>query len=113
MNLTPAPAPVLSLPLRPFDEQDWAGFLGASAFADGAEPVIGEGRFADGMGFVLILDATGGCLVAEDEEADFGGYQLLREFANVGEAHAWAQLRLAGASTLAEFQAAGFTAQQA
>lgn len=110
MNLAPIAA--LSLPLRPFTKEDWYGFAGASDFIHGGgEPLIGEGRFADGMTFVLVLDGTGGCLVADDAEADFGGYQLLREFGTAAEAHAWAQLRLAGLSRLDQFIAAGFTAQ--
>lgn len=92
--------------MRPFEKRDWDAFAGAEGWSDAA-PLFAEGRFEDGMEYVLVLDKNGGCLVADDEQAQYGGYALEREFATVAEAHAFAE-RLGEPKTKSEFFLAGF-----
>ena len=76
--------------MREFTRRDWDAFAGAERWPDAA-PLIGEGAFADGERYVLVLDATGGCMIADDEQADYGGYQLRRAFLSQAEARAFAE----------------------
>ena len=94
--------------LRTFSRTDWHGFAGAERWPD-SEPLIANGMFADGMGWVLVLDINGACLVCDDEQAAYGGYALNRRFLSVADARAFAAT-LGEPKTRGEFFIAGFTA---
>jgi hypothetical protein len=97
---------VMNMKMRPIEKHDWDAFAGADGWPNAA-PLFGEGRFEDGTDYVLVLDKNGGCLVADDEQAQFGGYTLVREFATSAEAHAFAE-RLGEPKSKDEFFLAGF-----
>ena len=110
---TAVPAKAPTVAFRPFTREDWHGFAGAERFADGAEPLAAEGRFtlAAKREWLLILDATGGCLVVEDDpQNDYGGYCLHRPFATPAEAEAWFRKAIADPAHLLDFLLAGFAA---
>ena len=92
--------------VHPFEKHDWDAFSGAEGWTD-AQPLFGEGWFEDGMSYVIVLDRNGGCLVADDEKAEFGGYALDREFATPEDAQAFADA-LGEPKTRGEFFLAGF-----
>ncbi len=92
--------------MNTFSKHDWSAFAGAEGWHDAA-PLIGEGNFANGERFVLVLDATGGCLVADDEQADYGGYQYLCPFLSQQDARAFAE-RIGEPGHKVEFLLAGF-----
>lgn len=96
----------MTVKMRPFEKHDWDAFAGAEGWSNAA-PLFGEGKFEDGMDYVLVLDKNGGCFVADDEQAVNGGYALVREFAAPEEAHAFAE-RLGEPKTRGEFFLAGF-----
>ena len=78
---------------REFQEQDWNGFCGATEWDDGNAPLFAKGNFADGREYVMILDATGGCLLVEgDDDANDEGGRVL-ECAFPTQAAAWAFAR--------------------
>ena len=102
-----------STAFRPFTRADKLTFAGAERFADGTEPLAAEGRFtlAAKREWLLILDASGGCLTVEDDpQNDCGGYCLHRPFATPGEAQAWFQVAIADPAHLLDFVMAGFAA---
>jgi len=71
--------------MREFTRHDWDAFCGAEAWrtpaGEGSLPLITSGTLEDGKEYVLVLDRTGGCLMIEDEEqSDYGGWQLLMPF---------------------------------
>ncbi len=76
--------------MRPFGKTDFYAFAGAQGW-DGHAPFFGEGQLADGMRYVLVLDRNGGCLVLDDDQAQFGGYVLDRKFHNAEAASAFAE----------------------
>ena len=92
--------------MRAFEQHDWDAFAGAEGWPD-HPPLFGEGQFEDGMDYLLVLDKNGACLVADDEQAQFGGYALVREFATQDEARAFAET-LGEPKTKGEFFLAGF-----
>ena len=94
--------------LRTFSRTDWHGFAGAERWSD-SDPLIADGMFANGMGWVLVLDRQGACLVCDDTQAAFGGYSLSRPFLSPAEARAFAAT-LGEPKTRGEFFIAGFTA---
>lgn len=59
--------------LKPFTNLDWDGFAGATCFADGGEPLIGEGRY-----YVVVIDAVGVfvLIVTLDEQGQDHSYTL-------------------------------------
>jgi hypothetical protein len=75
--------------LNEMDRVDWLNFAGAQGWDDGAQPLICEEQLVDGTYCVLVLDLTGGCLLLDDEQMEFGGYQLLHDFSSQAEARAW------------------------
>ena len=96
--------------LRELTRHDFDAFGGAEAWREmGANPLIAEGAFANGMGWVLVLDRQGACLVCDDTQAAFGGYSLSRPFLSPAEARAFAAT-LGEPKTRGEFFIAGFTA---
>ena len=96
--------------LREFTRHDFDAFGGAEAWSDqDAKPLIADGTFANGMGWVLVLDRNGACLVCDDEQAAFGGYALVRPFLSPAEARAFAAT-LGEPKTRGELFLAGFTA---
>ena len=106
--------PATTVPaFRPFTRADWMAFAGAERFPNGAEPLAAEARIslAAKREWLLILDATGGCLVVEDDpQNDYGGYCLRRAFATPAEAKAWFATAIADPAHLLDFLLAGFTA---
>jgi len=94
--------------LREFTRHDFDAFGGAERWSD-AEPLIAEGTFADGMGWVLVLDRQGACLVCDDSQAAYGGYGLNRPFLSAADARAFA-VSLGDPKTRGYFFVAGFTA---
>ena len=110
---TAAAAAATAVTFRPFTREDWMGFAGAEHFADGAEPLAAEGRFtlAAKREWLVILDATGGCLMVEDDpQNDYGGYCLHHPFATPAEAEAWFRTAIADLAHLLDFLLAGFAA---
>ena len=93
--------------MREFTKGDWSAFAGAERWAD-ALPLIGESAFAGGERYVLVLDATGGCMVADDEQADYGGYQMRRAFLSQADARLFAE-RLGNPAHKLDFFVRGFT----
>ena len=81
--------------MEEFDRQAWMSFQGCAGWstADGreCEPLIGEGRFADGTRYCLVLDRTGGCLLVEDDPVnDYGGRVYPAGFPTQAAARAFA-----------------------
>ena len=91
---------------REFDRHDWDAFEGAEGWSD-HPPLIAEGELEDGMGYALVLDRNGACLVLDDEQAQYGGYALRRAFAGPDEARAFAE-SLGEPKMKGEFILAGF-----
>jgi hypothetical protein len=94
--------------LRSFTRHDFDCFGGAERWSD-AEPLLAEGKFADGMDWVLVLDRQGACLVCDDDQAANGGYALNRPFLSAADARAFAT-ELGDPKTRGYFFVAGFTA---
>jgi len=95
--------------LREFTRHDFDAFAGAEAWSDqDAQPLIADGAFANGMGWVLVLDSQGACLVCDDDQAACGGYAIARPFLSPAEARAFAA-SLGDPKTRGEFFLAGFT----
>jgi hypothetical protein len=106
-----APTAPATPTFQPFTDDVWAGFAGAESFPDGAEPIFTEGRFTLGAerAWILVLDATGGCLSIEDDpQSDYGGYILGRPFATPAEAEAWFRKGVRAPAHLLDFLMAGF-----
>ena len=104
---------VNTVTLRPFTRDDWCGMAGAERFADGSEPLAAEGRFtlAAQRAWFLVLDATGGCLVVNDDPiSERGGYCLDHPFASPAEAEAWFRAKVGNPAHLVDFLMAGFAA---
>ncbi len=93
--------------LREFTRHDFDAFGGAERWPD-AEPLIADGAFANGMGWVLVLDRQGACLVCDDDQSAFGGYAIARPFLSPADARAFAAT-LGEPKTRGEFFLAGFT----
>jgi hypothetical protein len=55
--------------LKPFTNSDWQGLAGASPFADGSEPLLGEAK-VDGDAATIVLDGEGLCVSIQNEEGD-------------------------------------------
>ena len=53
---------------RQFEKEDWYAFAGATGWDDGRLPLLAKGNLADGREYVVVLDATGGCLMVQDDE---------------------------------------------
>jgi hypothetical protein len=108
----PAPAPAPEVPtFEPFTDLVWGAFAGAEAFPDGGVPIFAEGHFTLGArrGWILVLDATGGCLCVEhDPQSDHGGYCLDHPFASAAEAQAWFAKQVRAPAHLLDFLMAGF-----
>ena len=94
--------------MRSFEKTDWDAFAGAEGWAD-HPPLFGEGLFEDGAGYILILGRNSACLVLDDDQAQYGGYILVREFRTVEIARAFAE-RLGAPRTRYEFFVLGFNA---
>ncbi len=102
---------VAAIAFRPFTDHDWGAFAGAEPFADGSDPVAAEGTFtlAAKRSWIVILDATGGCLLVEgDPQTDHGGYVLDRPFATPADAEAWFRDQVGTPAHLLDFLMAGF-----
>ncbi len=80
--------------VREFQKQDWSAFAGCEAFP-GTDtetlPLFASGTFENGEEFVLVLDRNGACLVADDEQAVYGGYCLELPFPLQATARAFAE----------------------
>ena len=76
--------------MKPFEKTDWYGYAGAESWPNGDLPLIGQGKLTTGEEFELIIDATGGCLMLDDEQAEAGGYTLELSFPTQGAAKALA-----------------------
>ncbi len=95
--------------LREFTRHDFDAFGGVEVWpGDGGRPLLAEGTFADGMGWVLVLDCQGACLVCDDAQAGNGGYAIAQPFRSPAEARAFAAT-LGEPKTRGEFLLAGFT----
>lgn len=92
--------------MRPFEKTDWDAFAGAQGWTE-HPPLFGESQLADGMRYVLVLDRNGGCLVLDDDQAQYGGYMLDRKFHAVEVARTFAE-RLGKPLTRYEFFVLGF-----
>jgi len=92
--------------LREMNQSDWLAFAGAEGWHN-EQPLIAEGHLNDGTAYVLVLDRTGGCLILDDEQAEYGGYQLERSFCSQASARLFAYDHLS-VPTKASFLAAGF-----
>lgn len=92
--------------IRPFEKTDYDAFAGAQGW-DNHPPLFAEDQLADGMRYVLVLDRNGGCLVLDDEQAQYGGYMLDRKFHGIEVARAFAG-RLGKPLTRYDFFVAGF-----
>jgi hypothetical protein len=109
---TPAHASPSAPTIAPFTDMVWGAFAGAEPFADGGEPIFAEGHFTLGAcrAWILVLDATGGCLCIDgDPQSDYGGYSLGRPFASAAEAEAWFAREVRAPAHLLDFLMAGFT----
>lgn len=108
----PAPETLAEAPaFRPFTRTDWDAFAGAEPFPDGAEPIAAESQFtlAAKRRWIVILDATGGCLLVEnDAQSEAGGYCLDHAFASPAEAQAWFAKQVGNPAHLVDFLMAGF-----
>ena len=95
--------------LSEFTNTQWQSFAGASGWGNGASPMYCEDRLADGRRFILVLDATGGCILVEgdDEVNDAGGRVLMRPFSTQQAARAFAR-EIQPPYTLDDFLAHGF-----
>jgi hypothetical protein len=94
--------------MREFRRVDWDGFAGAERWPGGALPLIGTGTLKSGMEYVLILDANGGCLILDDEQAAYGGYHRPEPFLSQAEAHSFAR-KLGTPKHWIDLVIAGFT----
>jgi hypothetical protein len=106
-----APATPSTPTFAPFTDMVWGAFAGAEPFADGGEPLFTEGRFTLGAqrAWIVVLDATGGCLSVEgDPQSDYGGYILGRPFATPAAAEAWFRKEVGAPAHLLDFLMAGF-----
>ena len=54
--------------MHEFTTVQWSAFAGASGWNNGALPLYCEERLDDGRNFILVLDATGGCLMVQGED---------------------------------------------
>jgi len=64
--------------MQKFTPVQWNAFAGASDWNDGALPLYCEERLDDGRNFILVLDATGGNLLVEnDDEVNNAGGRCL------------------------------------
>ena len=64
--------------MQEFTPVQWSAFAGASGWNNGKAPLFCEGNLACGRGFILVLDATGGCIVVEgDNETNNAGGRCL------------------------------------
>jgi hypothetical protein len=108
----PAPETLAETPtFRPFTRSDWDAFAGAETFTDGAEPIAAEGQFTLGAKrrWFLVLDATGGCVLVEDDpQSEAGGYCLDHAFASPAEAQTWFAKQVRNPAHVLEFLMAGF-----
>lgn len=79
--------------IHEFLREDWLSFSGATEWDDKKAPLFAKGNLADGREYVMVLDATGGCLLIEHEDDvnDAGGRVL--ECAFPTQAAAWAFAR--------------------
>ena len=95
--------------LSEFTNAQWNAFAGASGWDDGALPLYCEDRLDDGRNLILVLDATGGCLLIEgdDEVNDAGGRVLACPFPTQQAARAFAR-GIQPPHTLDDFLALGF-----
>ena len=55
--------------MQEFTTVQWNAFAGASGWNNGALPLYCEERLDDGRNFILVLDATGGCLMVQGDDA--------------------------------------------
>lgn len=93
--------------MRPFTQNDWNAFTGAEGWSADEPPLFGEGTFADGTPYVVVLDRNGGVVVADDEYAAEGGHALDREFDTLDDARTFAE-SLGAPKERCEFFRAGF-----
>ena len=79
--------------MHEFTPVQWSAFAGASDWNDGALPIYCEERLDDGRNFILVLDATGGCIVVEgdNETNNAGGRSLACPFPTQEAARAFAR----------------------
>jgi len=77
--------------MHEFTESEWMGYQGATGWNNGAPPLFASGTFENGEQYELILDATGGCLVVDDDHMLEGGYVLHLPFPNQSAAMAFAK----------------------
>lgn len=105
----------MKMELREFQREDYYAFAGAAGWDDGKAPLIGKGNFADGREFVMVLDATGGCLMVQDDEEtnNEGGRAFECPFPTQAAALAFARgieepCDGSGPRELADFLALGF-----
>lgn len=61
-----------------FTKEDWYGYAGATAFADGSEPIIAEWSDGDSDDQLqIVLDAEGGCIYFY-EDGEVAGTFIVR-----------------------------------
>ena len=96
--------------MQEFATVQWNAFAGASGWNDGKAPLFYEGELACGRAFVLVLDATGGCLVIKGDNAvnNAGGRCLDCPFPTQEAALAFAR-GIQPPYTVEGFLALGFT----
>ena len=95
--------------MHEFTPVQWSAFAGASDWNDGALPLYCEERLDDGRNFILVLDATGGCLMVQGEDVvnNAGGRCLDCPFPTQEAALAFAR-GIQPPYTVARFLALGF-----
>ena len=96
--------------MQEFTPVQWNAFAGASGWNDGALPLYCEEMQDDGRNFILVLDATGGNLLVEndDEVNNAGGRCLDCPFPTQEAALAFAR-GIQPPYTVEGFLALGFT----
>lgn len=95
---------------QPFNSAMWNAFAGSTGWNNGDAPLYVKDKLADGREFVLVLDATGCCLLVEDDEANnHGGRVLSLPFPTQSAAMTFA--RGIVASTVDDFTTLGFLEQ--
>ena len=96
---------------QPFNDEMWMAFAGSSEWDRDHQPLYVKDKLADGREFVLVLDATGCCLLIEgDAEVNqAGGRVMALPFPTQSAALTFA--RGITASIVDDFIALGFTEQ--
>lgn len=95
---------------QPFNNEMWMAFAGSSEWDRDHQPLYVKDKLADGREFVLVLDASGCCLLIEGDEVNHhGGRVLPLPFPTQSAAMTFA--RGITATSVDEFTSIGFQEQ--